>query len=392
MQIIQVSDFHINEDSDLRFIKNKILKLYDSIKCSLDTDECIVFCILGDIVDKGNAGMYARASEVLAFIKECFKDYNPHYEFTPGNHDLCRFTSSLDLASTGMEYNLQAYYDFIKEFDVEYETFASLIHKEYDDIDLLLANSVHHYNSKYGLIDIEALRGIDLLKPALLITHHTLLSENETDSAAIRNAYKLLGEIEKKEILGVLHGHTHGYKDITIGNRCPVIGVGPFMKDIPNVNNQVNLINATSSGIHNVKNYFYREDLGRYDVCDVYNRKRAVYEGTNVEEACNRIVTDAKKYGVLFNMNLTLNMSYQTFNEQIERLYPEQITSAGLWQDTEKVPEQLYYNHGQYMKCGNMTAVSFVTNELKSKATSSRAIIRLEPLITENILVLHDLS
>lgn len=374
MQIIQISDLHVKKESDLQSIKTKILKLYEAIKCSLNANECIVICILGDIIDKGNASMYVRASEVLAFIKEYFREFNPHYEFIPGNHDLCK-TSGLDPASKDIEYSLRAYCDFIKEFDAEYEPF--LIHKEYDDIDLLLANSVHHCDPDYGLIDIEALEKIELSKPALIISHHSLLSESETDAAAIRNAYKLLEYIEEKEILAVLHGHTHGYKEMTIGNKCQVIGVGPFLKDIPNINNQVNLITVTLSGIQNVKNYFYREDFNRFDVRVVYNRKRAVYESTNIEKVYNMIVTDAKKYGPLLNMNLNLNMSYHEFNEQIERVFPDQIPTAELWQDTEKIPEHLYYNHGQYMKYDNITAMSFIINELKNKATSSRAIIPL---------------
>lgn len=318
-------------------------------------------------------------------MKELFVEFNPTFEFTPGNHDLCDcpHLHPIPELCSDQKCSLEHYDDFIKGFDSSYSP-TSLLYKEYDDIVLLLANSVFYGNCKYGLIDIEALKKINLKKPALLVTHHTFLSESDTDIAAIRNAYKLFDEIEKKEILGVLHGHTHGYKDITIGKKCPVIGVGPFLKDIPNINNQANLVIVTSSGIHEVTNYFYREDLDQYDARIAYSRVNTAYKGSNIEKVYNEIVSDAKKFGVLPNMSLNINMLYKAFNEQVERLFHEQIPIAELWQETERVPDSLYYNHGQYMRYNDVTAVRFVINELKSKATSSRAII---PLINFEMVV-----
>lgn len=386
MQIIQISDLHITKDSNLDLIKNRITKLYNALQANLIKHESTVLCVIGDIVDKGDSTLYKKAADILNYMKELFEEFNPTFEFTPGNHDLCAcpYSHPIPEVCPDQKCTLEHYNNFVKGFDSSYNPTNTLLHKEYDDIDLLLANSVFHGNCKYGLLDIEALKKIDIKKPALLVTHHTFLSESDTDIAAIRNAYKLFDEVEKKEILGVLHGHTHGYKDITIGNKCPVIGVGPFLKEIPNTNNQANLVIVTSSGIHKVTNYFYRNDLDQYDTRNVYHRDNAVYKGSNVEKVYNEIVSDAKKFGVLPNMSLNINMSYQAFNEQIERIFHEQIITAELWQETEKVPDSLYYNHGQYMRYNDVTATGFVIEELKSKATSSRAII---PLINFEMVV-----
>lgn len=386
MQIIQISDLHITVDSNLDTIKIQITKLYNALQVVLNKGECTVLCILGDIVDKGDATIYTKAADVLNYMKEIFVEFNPTFEFTPGNHDLCDcpYSQSIPEICSDQKCSLEHYNDFIKGFDSSYGSTKSLSYKEYDDIDLLLANSVFHGNCRYGLIDIEELKKINLKKPTLLVTHHTFFSESDTDIAAIRNAYKLFDEIEKKEILGVLHGHTHGYKDITIGNRCPIIGVGPFLKNIPNINNQANLVIVTPSGIHKVTNYFYREDLGQYDARIVYCKANTAYKGSDIEKVYNEIVSDAKKFGILPNMNLNINMPYKAFNEQVERLFHEQIPTAMLWQETEKVPNSLYYNHGQYMRYKDVNAVSFVIDELKSKATSSRAII---PLINFEMVV-----
>lgn len=386
MQIIQISDMHINVDSDLYTIKNRITKLYDSLQANLIKGECTVLCVLGDFVERGDATLYNKAADVLNFMKERFAEFNPIFEFTPGNHDLCgcQYSQLMPDMCSDQKCTLAHYNNFVKGFDISYNPNTSLLHKEYDEIDLLLVNSTYHGNCKYGLLDIEALKKLNLKKPALILTHHTFFSENVTDNSAIRNVYKLFDVVEKKEILGVLHGHTHGYKDITIGNKCPVIGVGPFLKEIPNINNQANLVIVTSSGIHKVINYFYREDLDQYDLKDVYSRDNSSYKGSNVGKLYNQIVADAKKFGVLPNMSLNINMSYQAFNEQIEQIFHEQINTAALWQETERVPDSLYYNHGQYMKHNDVTAIDFVIEELNSKATSSRAII---PLINFKMVV-----
>ncbi|HOV27839.1 MAG TPA: metallophosphoesterase [Pseudobacteroides sp.] len=386
MQIIQISDMHITEDSNLDLIKDKIRKLYIALKETLTNVDQTVLCILGDIVDKGNAKLYKKASDILYYMKEIFEEFNPTFEFTPGNHDLCNcpYSHPIPEKCPDTKCTLEHYNNFVKNFDSSYDHTYTLLRKEYDDVDLLLANSVHHGNCKYGLLDFEALRMIELQKPTLLVTHHTFLSESDTDIAPIRNAYKLFDEIEKKEIIGVLHGHTHGYKDITIGNKCRVIGVGPFLKDIPNINNQANLVTVTPSGIQKVLNYFYRSDLDQYVSRSVYTRDNSLYKGSNIEKLYYEIVSDAKNTGVIPNFHLNINMSFKEFNDEIERIFHEDINTAKMWQDTEQVPESLYYNHGQYMKYNNITAIDFIIKELKSKATSSRAII---PLINFEMVV-----
>lgn len=55
--------------------------------------------------------------------------------------------------------------------------------------------------------------------------HHTFLSENHDDVYAIRNGYDVFNFVDNAHVIGVLHGHTHGYKDIVVGKQCRLIGV-----------------------------------------------------------------------------------------------------------------------------------------------------------------------
>lgn len=377
MQIIQMSDLHLNCGSNLEEIKQKIGKLSDALKSHLRNDECTVICVLGDIVDKGDASMYKDALEIFSFVKDVFAEFNPTFEFTPGNHDLCDcpYPNPKPENCDEPKCSLEHFVEFAKAINKDY-TYANILRKKYDEIDLVLVNSVFHKKCKYGSTDIKSLEDIAATKPALIITHHTFLSENDSDVSAMRNAYKVFEAIEKKEIIGVLHGHTHGYKDIMVGSNCPIIGVGPFLKDVPNVNNQANLVIATETGICRVINYFFREDLGKYESYIIYERSNNVYKGSKIEKVYSEILYDTKKFSVIPNMNLNISMPYEAFNKEIEYLFPKQIEVAKLWQATE-VPDTLYYNHGEYMKYGESSAVEFVIAELKSKATSSRAIIPL---------------
>jgi hypothetical protein len=385
VQIIQIADLHIAPNSDMKSLKLKISKLYDALVENLNKNECTLFCVLGDVVDKGNAALYKNAIELFIYIKEKFVDYDPKFEFTPGNHDLCDCPiSTIQQICKKQKCKTDKFNDFIKSFDNDYDSTDSLLYKEYDDIGIILANSVFHGNRKYGLIDIEKLNNINLKKPSILVTHHAFFSVNDNDSSAIRNAYKILKAIGNKNIVGVLHGHTHGYMNITIGEKCQVVGVGPFFKPIEGINNQANLVIVNKSGIHNVFNYFYREDTDQYDCKDVFVKKSFFYKGSDIETIYRNIVLDAQKYGILPNMNLNLHMQLDNFNAQIEQIFPDQIPVGKLWQETSDVPESLYYNHGQYMKSKDTTAMDFVIEELNSKATSSRAII---PLINFNNVI-----
>ena len=379
MQIIQIADLHISESMDLKLIQARISKLYDAMQPKMSKDEELLICLLGDIVDRGDSSVYAIATYVIRFLVDIFVEFSPVIAFAPGNHDLCScpYIPNIPDVCTEQKCALEHFVNFAKEFDTSCDYNESIIHKEFCDIDIILANSVFHSNCKYGLLDTEELEHIELNRPALLVTHHTFLSEGDNDTSAIRNAYKVFDIIGRKNIVGIFHGHTHGYKDINIGDKCPVIGVGPFLKEVPNVNNQANLVIATSSGIHKVINYYYSGDLDRFDERVLYARNSVIYSGMDIGSVYKQIVTDTKKLDVLPNMQLNLKMPYNEFNTQVECIFSEDIQVAELWQKTDKVPDSLYYNHGDYMKVEKETAIGFIVEELLSKATSSRAIIPL---------------
>ncbi len=366
MKIIQVADLHINPEMQIKKVENKLDKLFISLEKKLVKNEEIIFCICGDIVDKGNETMYSIAEEIFNYIKNLFIEYKLKFEFVPGNHDLC-------------DMNLGPYNDFISKFiENSYDYNNKNTHlREYEDFDLILSNSVYHKNKTFGKLDLESIEQVISLKPSYLVIHHTLLSENDDDSSAIRNAYKLVNLIENKNIFGILHGHTHGYKDIMIGNQCKIIGVGPMLKEVPDINNQYNYIEMNGHIISKITNYRYSADLDEYLPRLVYDSKpTGQYFDNSLKKIYSKVVSDVKRLDCIYNLKMNLVTNFRSFEEEIKDTFPDFIEIAKDWQG-EKVPESLYYNHGRYMQSKGILGIEHIIKELTNKATSSRAIIPL---------------
>lgn len=374
MKIIQIADLHINDKTQIEILKLKINKLFNSLKGKIEKDEELIFCVCGDIIDQGNELMYNYAEEIFNYIKACFYEYKLWFEFVPGNHDLCN--GSFDV-----------YDRFIDKFLVNAYKYNIGIHnhlRQYDHIDLILTNSIHHKDKTYGQLDIDSVGTILTKKPTLLITHHTLLSENDGDISPIRNSYKLMGLVEKKEVVAILHGHTHGYKDIKIGGKCRVIGVGPMFKEVPDINNQFNFIDLNGYHIQTIENYRYNADLDTYTPILVYKEKlNGFYYGDSVKKVYDEIVADTKRYNCINNLKMNICTEYSNFEKDINTFFPNSIKVAEDWQ-SKIVPQSMYYNHGEHMQTKEVWGIDHIIKELNNKPTSSRAII---PLIDFNDVV-----
>ncbi len=367
MYIIQIADLHVGIEQNLNECKAKIDKIYLEVFKLIKSDELLIFCICGDITDKGNKEGYRNAGVLINYLKEKFNGYKYKLEFIPGNHDIC-------------EGSFKAFDLFISEYIDEKYSYEckNVVVRKYGDINLVLLNSSYHKDHKYGKIDLQQLKdAISNRENNFVIMHHTFISEYENDESAIRDAYRLIKELDENKVCGLLHGHTHGYSDISISNECKVIGVGPLFKKIEDINNQFNLIEIKSGKVNKVYNIRYSLDLAGYSVLEVFSRTRMnIFYGESLIDVYDEVVKSTKAYGAIMNLNMNIRIKLDEFNSQIQSIFSEQITIAEEWQ--EKIPpNSLYYNHGQYMFKGGSDPIEYVIKELKNKATSSRAIIPL---------------
>ena len=369
MKIIQLSDLHIKNDSNIDEIKNKIDKLHMEIIKVVKNDELMIFCICGDIIDTGLSEGFEQAKEVIEYLKSKFDKYQYRIEVVPGNHDLCN--KSLNEFDIFIAENCDCDYKYNKN---------SVIVSPYEDFNLILLNSSYHKNYESGEIDLRNLE-TKLLKEKdkdnIIVMHHTIISECKNDKSGITDAYNFINLLKKYKTSALIHGHTHGYSDITIADNCKVIGVGPLLKHEEDINNQFNIIDLKVSKINEVLNYRYSKDTNDFNKINTfYNTSYNNFKGTSISKVYNEVSRYTKEYKCINNFNMNIVSKYNDFKEEIEEIFSDNIKIAEKWQCKE-VPEDLYYNHGEYMNKNSCDSIEYIIKQLKNKSTSNRAVIPL---------------
>lgn len=369
MYILQVSDLHISDTSVLKTCKSKFESLLSAVKSKLSKDDTLVCCTCGDVFDSGNIKGASIATELYDYIKSGLLPHKIKFEFIPGNHDI-------------VDNKFNAYDKFIRKYQAGNKycySNNSVVIRNYDDLDIVLINSSYHKDHKYGMVDLPQLD--ECLKSCnnniIIVIHHTLMSRYDDDSSCIRNAYDFLEVISKFNVVALLHGHTHGYSDIIVGNNCKVVGVGPSLKTVADVPNQFNLIKIVAGDIETIDNHTYRRDKKRYDWTTVYqNKYNNRYVDNNLPLLYKKVVNCTKSYGCINNFYMQFSIDIKTFKKYIDNTFKDSLEIAKAWQ-SNVCPETLYYNHGTLMDAGDISGLDYIVKELTSKTTSSRAILPL---------------
>ena len=372
MYILQISDLHLSEESDIPVLNEKICSLVSSIKDNLPENCEIVCCILGDIVDAGNSKSYAIAYEVLQFfiaqlLTTFGKDY-VKFEILPGNHDIC----DGDLSS------FNAFASKLFASDISYSDDHSVSISNHFGYSFCSISSALYGEYKFGQIHFEELNTIPC--SSILLTHHALISGDANDSAPIRDGYQLQTILEKKRIVTLLHGHTHGCKRYSVGNDCQIIGVGPIFKNVEDVSNQCNLITVVGNSVRKIEVFTFHGDRKCWDNITIYERiQDNNYYGFSLHETYLRILNDAKSGTPLHNLRFQIKQPFEKFKSEMAEHFSSYKDDGEAWQ-AEICPSNLYYTHGQLMNSKDVKWFDYVSEELRSKPTSKRAII---PLITK---------
>lgn len=370
LRIIQISDLHLDKDTDLDNCIKIVGRFNEAIKSKVDKDDKLIICTCGDILNKADTDGFLKAKEIFNYIREQLKNYDISFEFVPGNHEL-----------NEEKREFSGFDNFIKEYTDNQYSYdnMNIINRKYDELNIMLVNSVFHKDKNYGCIDRDRiaseLKHID--SNVILVMHHTMISEYQGDQSQIRDSYKLLRDLAGKNIVGLLHGHTHGYSNIKLLEECKVVGVGPFLKKQEDINLQFNMINIVADKIDEVHNFRYSQDINSYTGSLVYKREDINYfKGKELKSIYKEILKGTKEYGIINNFNMNLNTDLSSFIESVEIIFKDSIDIAQSWQLKES-PNTLYYNHGEYMHTKENNSIDYVIDELKRKATSSRAIIPL---------------
>ena len=322
MKVIQISDLHIDSHFMLSNYQDMLNKMLECIRNDMVDEERIYILCCGDIVNKGNADEYiGKAKAFFDFIIDNMKGKEIELLFVPGNHDLC--ASSFDKFQSFIEqYNGKI--NFISENVILYEG---------TEINFVLVNSCYHKDYQYGNIDIGAFKEVimKLFKPSLVVMHHTLLSRYSDDRSAISNAYKFLDILENSNVIGVLHGHTHGYSNILVGENCRIIGVGSLFTYIPNCNNQFNIIDVKLGKVERVINYRYNFDLEKFSKVILFeNLKRNFFTDNKISTVYSKVKDTVKYYGGINSLSINVNTTIDEYKYDMEKNFEADIDIAKL--------------------------------------------------------------
>ncbi len=379
MYILQISDLHINNETDESYISKKLILLNEELKKIIKNSDKIVCCILGDIIDKGVNECYKKATGILAnFLNDitCIVgDKNFKCYIVPGNHDLCD-----DLKN---EKTLKCFNEFVTGLGIKQSSFDDGNRVQEDvfmGYHFIKVSSVKKNNSEYGEIDISQLYKHIVQPKTILLVHHSLISSSEEDNAVIRNGYAIQKFLEENSIIALLHGHTHGFKRYTVGNDCQVIGVGPMFKQEIDISNQCNLIYVSGNKVNNIKTFIYQEDHDKWFVEETYKRDNSNnYYGSSVNKLYQRILTDVESDCYILNLRFQVKQRFDIFEQEINKYFSMCFESAKEWQSFDSI-KTLDYTHAQLMSTKDENWSSFVIRKLKDNPTNKRTII---PLITK---------
>lgn len=191
LYILQISDLHIAHDTHIGTLKEKLNSLVTMLKQNISEDSSIACCILGDIVDQGDASCYQWAEELITEFLEKMQSYLKNGQLklfmVPGNHDLCNNGNgekTLDcfnkfLGSLHSSCSLYSDQHMIQECDFCGYHFISL-------------SSVKTQNHKYGELAYDQLIKCHTPPNTVMLVHHSLISSDNDDDAVIRNGSCML--------------------------------------------------------------------------------------------------------------------------------------------------------------------------------------------------------
>lgn len=384
MYILQISDFHITPNTELQAQFKKIDLLKEYLLKNIPKGADVAVCVLGDIIDKGHIEGYGKAEKIIGKLKDGLVDYNTKFLVVPGNHDIC----------TEQNNRLEAFDKFACK--IEDDEFCLLNDKgiivyNFCNYQFVMISSLKGNIKEYGKIDFEQIemkfKHDKKLREAkkIFLMHHALLSCDDEDEASIRNGYKLQKLLEGYNSVAMLHGHTHGYRKLIIGERCHVIGVGSFLKDEKDIPNQCNLIKVTGGHVKEIKVVSYKGDQEAwFDNCAYVNEYQNSYIGSNIRHVYNEILDDVNENGYLMNLKAVIKMGAKDFIAEIDHTFSEVKKDAEDWQKNVK-PRNLRHNHGEYMKVAGTDWKEIIVKMLDSNPTKKRAIISLLSSDTLNI-------
>ena len=260
--ILQVSDLHFGHSAGhLRADAALDAVVRAAAGVIADRPAPLLVALCGDIVNQGDSSYYDTAAHFLE--RHLLQPLGmPDVACCPGNHDVVSGENG-DF-STFNRFAFRITNKSGLSFDRSRTVCAVTIH----GYSVVLANSMYrgHEDRKRGEIDVKhlnhAMVSLDQSVPRLVITHHSLISDNPLDPSSIANAYPVLRALTGASTIAALHGHMHAQTVLTVG-KCgmAIVGVGSLLyKPYPNYNNGFNMLRLEGTSLAETYAFRYIAD------------------------------------------------------------------------------------------------------------------------------------
>lgn len=244
IQIIHISDFHLESDDILIQKQNILDALVNDIKPKIPQPEKAIIVISGDLVDKGGKGFKSIEDAFLSFEKQFIDKLSSelninkeHFFFVPGNHDVSRVDID-EFAEIGIKSQLKSQEEiskFIKSNKIngkninrikKYKEFESKYYNDFPEKQLSLFDSnfklpklgigVACLNSSWRCFDDND-KGNLIIGKEQIESALDYLKEADIKIAIAHHPYEYLLEDDKKAIKPVISsnfdillvGHAH---------------------------------------------------------------------------------------------------------------------------------------------------------------------------------------
>lgn len=397
MYIIQMADLHVGaKKQDFDRMENILSSSIEIVQRQIPEKSKVLLCICGDVIDSKGLNAenrdkcmkrYCLAEKLITgYVEQLRKHFDIQIRLCVGNHDITHMTEfeqfaaicDRDFSTTELE---KCYQDKITE----------------DGVVCIYVNSCLNNGYEIGGIDYvhleELLKGEKKETRKIIVMHHTVMSMYEDDSSSIRNAAQLVLLADQYNVIAILHGHIHGENILNIGqSQCKIIGVGAlFTRENPDVNSQFNVIEINEEGIKQVSNCRYNAD----DRSEPWSTKKQfeapkhkenyIFDGMSFQECYEKLLREVDKNGALNNIRLEIKNDYGSFHKALHEYLEQDTVNIGeqkydyfslakKW-EADKLPPELYFNHGACFYVNNQSGIDYVADQLKKKPTSNRIVL-----------------
>lgn len=262
MKLIILSDLHFKEDNDWKYIDKITSNMMRRVCNKLQTDEKVIFIILGDIInsDKNNNNInvpnkYCEAEKFIELLRQ--KYANTNFLFVPGNHDI--FNKDI------VEFN-----NFIDRYSYKRECIFtannSIFNLIEENINIILVDSnlSRNYNDN-GKINEDLLKSkLEKKYKNLVFMHHPPYSQ-QTISGKSDKSIENSSDLIATHCNFVFYGHQHGDHKILdfFEKDTDIHALGSFLVKDSGVRNDFIMLDIKDGQINGAYRYDYSVEFVR---------------------------------------------------------------------------------------------------------------------------------